>query len=357
MKFIFWQNIISIHQSAFIKALAYKYDVILVAEQVLDKQRLTESWNVPNMGKAKIILSPSSEQIDEMLSDRSVHHAFSGIDAYPMIYSAFKLAVKKRCKISVIAEPYDWTGIRGKLRWLKYTLLFAKYRRYIDHFFTTGNHGIRCFHQSGFPLRKLHHWGYFTEPEMISSFTVNQSPKIIFVGKIDTRKNVLSLVDKLNEVPELYEATYIIGTGPLVNELKKAIECNSKIHYLGPLPNDKVNQFISRCDLLVLPSLFDGWGAVINEALSQGTRVLCSDMCGAGILLDGDKRGGVFNLNDKSLNFKLNHWLMRGSLSLDERNQNIAWASTHISGEIAAKYFVKVLNRETVEAPWLKKQE
>lgn len=353
MKFIFWQNIISIHQSAFIKALAEKYNVTLVVEQVLDEQRKTESWNVPDMGKSKIVLSPSSEQIDEMISDMSVHHAFSGIDAYPMVYKAFKLAVNKGCKISIIAEPYDWTGIKGKLRWLKYTLLFIKYSRYIDHFFTTGSYGIKCFHQSGLPLRKLHQWGYFTESETISSSTVNQFPKVIFVGKIDTRKNILSLVDALNGLSELYELAYIIGTGPLVNELQLAIEYNSKIHYLGSLSNDKVNQLISKCDLLVLPSLFDGWGAVINEALSQGTRVLCSDMCGACILLDGNIRGGKVNLNDRSLKQELKYWLLKGSLSLDDRNQIKMWASTHISGKVAAEYLVKVINGESVEAPWL----
>ena len=50
-----------------------------------------------------------------------------------------------------------------------------------------------------------------------------------------------------------------------------------------------------QCDLLVLPSLFDGWGAVVNEALQAGMRVLCSTACGAASLLDGRQRGGSFD--------------------------------------------------------------
>lgn len=354
MKFFFWQNIISIHQSSFIKNLAEKHEVTLVAEQALDEQRKTERWNVPDMGKSKIILSPTSGQIEEMISDRSVHHVFSGIDAYQTVYKAFRLAVRNGCKISVIAEPYNWTGCKGILRWLKYSLLFVKYSGSIDHLFTTGSQGVRCFHRSGFPLRKLHQWGYFTESEIINSSYVNQYPKVIFVGKIDIRKNILSLVETLNELPELYETAYIIGTGPLEDELKDKIGSDPNIKFLGSMPNDKVKRYLSRCDLLVLPSLFDGWGAVINEALSQGTRVLCSDRCGAGILLDEDARGGIFHLNKStSLKQQLKHWLLKGPLSLDDRHRIKAWASSHISGQVASEYFVKVMNGESAEAPWI----
>lgn len=357
MKFIFWQNIISIHQSAFLKALADKHDVTLVAEQDLDQQRRKESWNIPDMGKSKVILSPSDRQIDEMIGDDSAYHIFSGIDAYPMVYKAFRLAVKRKCRIAVLAEPYNWTGLKGKLRRLKYMMLFARYGRFIKHFFTTGNHGMRCYHKAGFPMRKLHQWGYFTEQTTELSPVVNKSPKIIFVGKIDKRKNILSLVSVLNEVPELYEAVYIIGTGVLVGELKASIDENPKIHYLGSLPNDEVNRFVGLSDILVLPSLFDGWGAVVNEALAQGTRVLCSDMCGAEILLDGEKRGGVFNLNGNSLKQELTRWLSKGPLSLSERAEIKTWAASSISGNSAAKYFERVIGGEAIGAPWIKQRQ
>ena len=39
MTFIFWQNIISLHQAAFLKALAKRHEVILVAEQPLTRER------------------------------------------------------------------------------------------------------------------------------------------------------------------------------------------------------------------------------------------------------------------------------------------------------------------------------
>ena len=56
--------------------------------------------------------------------------------------------------------------------------------------------------------------------------------------------------------------------------------------YLKPfMDNTKVRLAIEEADLLVLPSRFDGWGAVVNEALGAGTPVLVSDLCGSSYLV------------------------------------------------------------------------
>ena len=44
----------------------------------------------------------------------------------------------------------------------------------------------------------------------------------------------------------------------------------------------------------MLPSRFDGWGAVVNEALMVGTPVICSDRCGASDLIENGRNGYVF---------------------------------------------------------------
>lgn len=90
-------------------------------------------------------------------------------------------------------------------------------------------------------------------------------------------------------------------------------------------------------DLLILPSMYDGWGAVINEALQQGMRVLCSDRCGASCLLDGIHRGGTFSWNEKgSLERELRHWISKGPITQKERTGIASWAKTTISGQAPA---------------------
>lgn len=356
MKFIFWQNIISIHQSAFLKALADKHCVTLVAEQALDEQRKGECWSIPDMGKSRIILSPTAEQIEELLKDETAYHVFSGIDAYPMVYRAFKLAVDKNCHISVMAEPYEWAGMKGFLRRVKYSLLFMRYGRHIDHFFTTGNMGMRCYRKAGFPVSKLHQWGYFTEQSELSVINFESSKlsvgiKLLYVGRIDANKNILSILENFDSYGEYVACFSIIGDGPLYSELQMIAKSNPKIKVLGRLGNDDTKRMMREHDYLVLPSLYDGWGAVVNEALGVGTRVLCSDACGASILLDGKMRGAAFSQGAACATIK--EWSAKGRLTFEERMEIMIWTKDHVSGVVAADYFKKTIEGKPSVAPWL----
>lgn len=356
MRFIFWQNVISIHQSAFIKALSAGCDVTLIVEDTLDQQRRNEKWQVPSMGDAKVVIAPNNAEIAEMLKQTDTHHVFSGINAFPMVYKAFKLAVKENVPISVLAEPYEWMGVKGFLRRVKYSILFMRYGKHINHLFTTGNIGMLCYRKTGFPGSKLHQWGYFTEQTELSDFFEQSAikPTLIYIGKIDTRKNILPFIENAIQIKHLFEKFIIIGTGPLESELKKMITNEPKIHFLGAISNAEIPSYLVHSDLLVLPSLFDGWGAVVNEALAVGTRVLCSNRCGAEVLLDGLVRGGTFDLNVPSdLSTKLTAWLKQRPVSAEQRKEISIWAKEHISGVVAANYFRKTIEGKACVAPWL----
>lgn len=368
MKFIFWQNVISIHQSAFIKALAMEHDVTLVAENTLDQQRIKEKWIVPDMGKAKVIVAPDSSQVLSLLQSQNTQHIFSGIDAYPMVYQAFQKAVKLNVPISVMAEPYEWDGFKGLLRRLKYITLYFRYGKNINHLFTTGHMGIKCYHKAGFPMNKLHQWGYFTEQDntvLESGMQGDQSNcniykkyddkktkvKLLYVGRLDSNKNILPLLKRLNEYGSDIEYFTIIGDGPLFEEVVTLSKINTQIKVIGRLNNVEATKQMALHDYLILPSLYDGWGAVINEALTQGTRVLCSKSCGASILLDGKERGEAFSQNE-TINV-IRKWCYKGNLIETERKRIQCWAKMHISGDVAAGYFTKLLKGEHVTAPWI----
>lgn len=368
MTFIFWQNVISIHQSAFIKALSARHRVILVAEAELDSQRAAEGWDVPSMGQATVFIAPDSQKINELLDIPDAHHIFSGIDAFPMLYRTFREAVARGLDISVFAEPYDWRGVKGWLRGLKYRLLFLRYGRHIRLLFTTGLRGQQCYRKSGFPAARIRQFGYFTERRnstSLDSSTHNSSthpthtssallPEIIFIGKLDQRKNVLALIDAAKECEGQYKRLRIIGAGPLEQQMAESIK-GHPVEYLGTVPNRLVNGYISEADLLVLPSLFDGWGAVVNEALMAGTRVLCSGNCGAAALLDGEERGGTFDVaKEGDLTAQLRGWLAKGCLQPSQRLAISQWADRNISGDAVASYFETCVSTPSnVTAPWI----
>lgn len=68
--------------------------------------------------------------------------------------------------------------------------------------------------------------------------------------------------------------------------------------FLGTRKQSEVPQSLSSRDVLVLPSIYDGWGAVVNEGLQQDLYVICSDQCGAKDLLVDPRCGCVFRGGD-----------------------------------------------------------
>ena len=82
------------------------------------------------------------------------------------------------------------------------------------------------------------------------------------------------------------EAT-VVGRGNLdaCPALKKAL---SIVNYIPSLPHDEILKLMATQDLFIFPSLFEGFGLVITEAMSQGTPVITTDRtCGPDIMNNG----------------------------------------------------------------------
>ena len=121
----------------------------LVAEEDMMAQRIKDGWSIPQMGKARVVIKPGDNEIERLLSMPNTKQVFSGIDAFPLVYRVFKMAVKKRLDISVMMEPYQWQGFKGFIRRGKYALHALRYAKHINHIFATGELGVHAFLKIG----------------------------------------------------------------------------------------------------------------------------------------------------------------------------------------------------------------
>ncbi len=72
-----------------------------------------------------------------------------------------------------------------------------------------------------------------------------------------------------------------------------------RIDYEGFQPPEELARFFTRADVFILPSRYDGWGVVVNQALGAGLPVICSDMVGAGHdLVEEEVNGLKFRAGD-----------------------------------------------------------
>ena len=75
----------------------------------------------------------------------------------------------------------------------------------------------------------------------------------------------------------------LVFTGALEdseNELKRAVAqmgLKERVHFLGFLPQEQLEAVWCGCDFLIFPSLYEGFGIPVLEAMSIGKPVLCSN--------------------------------------------------------------------------------
>lgn len=96
--------------------------------------------------------------------------------------------------------------------------------------------------------------------------------------ELDPRARLL-LVGREADLPEM------LATVPTTTR--------ERIHYAGFQAPEKLPEFFSQADVFVLPSRYDGWGVVLNQALGAGLPILCSDAVGAGHDLVKEEQNGL----------------------------------------------------------------
>ncbi|MBK3517671.1 glycosyltransferase family 4 protein [Carboxylicivirga marina] len=124
---------------------------------------------------------------------------------------------------------------------------------------------------------------------------------IIFVGKFESKKNPLILLEAFNELKKINKNLHLIliGSGYLEKELKARVNYNNNIHFL-PFQNQSIMPVVYRLgDILCLPSQGPGetWGLVVNEAMACNRIVVASDKVGSAADLLKNKKY-IFKANN-----------------------------------------------------------
>lgn len=123
---------------------------------------------------------------------------------------------------------------------------------------------------------------------------------ILSVGRLVHEKNhnvVIKALANLNRQDYVY---VVIGSGILQTELENLVEkhnLKNKVLFLGKLEGQELYPWYLIGQIFVLPSVFEPFGAVVNEALLAGQFVFCSKDAGSSELINC-KNGMIINPND-----------------------------------------------------------
>ena len=114
---------------------------------------------------------------------------------------------------------------------------------------------------------------------------VTREHYILFVGSLIKRKGVEDLLYAFSEVVHNDEELNLViaGEGPLYKDLIKlgeALGIIDRINLLGKVTQDQVAYLMRHAKLFILPSLEEGLGVVLLEALASGTPCIASSVGG-----------------------------------------------------------------------------
>ncbi|MDD5034070.1 MAG: glycosyltransferase family 4 protein [Methylococcaceae bacterium] len=368
---VFWYYTPSPHQSAYIRALAEEGNTVkltIVVMGGLEEERRTQGWRVPDFGNAQVILKPGQEIISEILQsvDANTVQVFSEFIFDSTIRAILLQSLTRPGLIGLISEGRDWRGTKGILRQLHSLTCERRFAQRVDFVLGIGHLAGEWYRRCGYSPEKIFDFAYVVEKPIDIEAKDYQGPlRLVYIGQLIPRKRVDLLLQALSHLNSQAWELRIIGEGPQAQKLTKLAKgerLNGPVRFLGVKDNAEVRHELANADVLVLPSHWDGWGAVVNEALMSGSRAICSDFCGAAELIKETPYGEVFAGDSASTLAKaLQRQTTKGPVSSEER-QEIKQYARSIEGESIAGYLDEIIgfvagdNEQRPIAPWKRPQ-
>jgi glycosyltransferase involved in cell wall biosynthesis len=109
---------------------------------------------------------------------------------------------------------------------------------------------------------------------------VHREKLVLHVGAIQKRKNLVRLVRAFEAMPEEWRMVLAGSSGYGAEEVFAAIErskCRDRIEVTGYASSEKLAQLYSRAMLFVFPSLDEGFGMPVLEAMAGGVPVIAAN--------------------------------------------------------------------------------
>lgn len=386
MKLVSWQSTLTEHQVHLMHSL-HKNLVgaleIVVGTRLL-AVRSAQGWTEASTGELDVRYlaeegwwAEGKALID---ANRDAFHLFGGIWADRRFLPLMLYAQFRGVATGLMTEPYSQaavgyfgggqsmaTRLKAVLRPLAYRLAGTLLGSRLKALLAISTLAARQFAEAGFPAECIYPFGYFV-PKLSSSGELAQpievagrrSIRIVFVGSLVERKGISHLIEAFRAVHGQFEAAGVALTLDIYGSgaLPPGLEAPSGVTVKGLIPFGEAQAVISQYDALVLPSLHDGWGVVVNEALLQGVPVIVSDAVGAQAPVLKAGAGIVFPAGDCAA-------LARCFLSMLESPERLlSWKSgaqaiaASLAPEVAATYLLACLKHacgasaERPIAPW-----
>jgi glycosyltransferase involved in cell wall biosynthesis len=221
-------------------------------------------------------------------------------------------------KIVMRGEFTDATPDGGRStvkQWIRRDFLRRFYRQ-IDMFCYIGKEARSHLLAHGVPEIQMVHSPYSVDTQLLEQQRKHQDRRdcrsalgisenslaIMFSGKLIPRKDPLLLIEAIRRVQDSTGIHLImVGSGALSATVVAVARdvLGSRVTMPGFVNQSALGRYYGAADLFVLPSQFETWGLVVNEAMQFGLPVVASSRvgCRRDLIIEG-KTGFTFPVGD-----------------------------------------------------------
>ncbi|MEZ9421678.1 glycosyltransferase [Vibrio breoganii] len=226
-------------------------------------------------------------------------------------------------------------------------------------FLCIGTNSNSDFYNLGFKRSKFLKYGFSEEyGSRKRKYTEESKNNSVFnvavIGSLIERKGHKFLLSQMDHLkPNVSVKFNFYGEGELYKELLELslnLNNNVSVHFHGHLSKDKLELELQSNDFVCVPSKYEGWGVIVNNALAFSLPVLCLDSVRSGkdFLVINDYNG--YCTDEVSFISRFNELLDRGNLSRLSANSDFLYKKWSVD-EIAFHFQKYLLNEEINSDP------
>lgn len=186
-----------------------------------------------------------------------------------------------KSRSTIIIHHFPFVGSQG-IGWKLYKWFMCMYVGMIDNIIVPSPFTFDVANTL-FPQKKIY---YIPLPfDMKYKPSDNyQEGNYLYVGTVDKRKGLIYLIEAINKLPFKDKICLnVVGkvTDPKYFEIVKnriaELGLVNQVHFLGRVSDEQLTDCYEKAEIFTFPSLLEGYGIVLIEALSKGIPVVCFD--------------------------------------------------------------------------------
>lgn len=294
MEVIIWMNIPSHHQSSFFEALRGSGVNLIVRyyDKTILEMRKTQGWTTPRLNDWEAFVQPNLNALKTIPDFKKYLHVVPGYGS----------SFTRKLSSFLSKENVEWAHWSECSRFgIKWFLSYPLKKWYGN---LVSNHALGAFGQGIMAQEDFTWWGipkekigilFYAREKPAKTFELNEETKdkfngknvFLYIGSLCHRKGIDVLIKSFLSINRYERKDWVlvfVGADLRNGEYQKLasnFNNDGEVIFLEPIPSDQIWGLFPISKVFILPSRFDGWGVVLNEAASMGLALIGSDRVGA----------------------------------------------------------------------------